>query len=86
MAYSVLLRRIAGPSEILRSNGWPLLAAMPMAAVILLTGSQPFLVSLAAGSVAYVVAVAGAGGGTGVRCGDRRRPARALAALVEPAR
>lgn len=85
LAYSVLLRRIAGPSEILRSNGWPLLAAVPMAAVILLTGSQPFLVSLAAGSVAYVVAVAALAVARASGA-DRRRPARALAALVEPAR
>lgn len=85
LVYAVLLRRISGPSEIIRSNGWPLLAAIPMAGAILLTRSEPFLVSLAAGTVAYVVGV-GVLALARARGEDRRRPARALAAFVEPAR
>jgi O-antigen/teichoic acid export membrane protein len=85
VAYAVLLHRISGPSEIIRSNGWPLLAAVPMAGAILLTRGEPFLLSLAAGTVAYVVAV-GALALARASGEDRRRPARALAALVEPAR
>ncbi len=84
LAYAVLLRRAAGGSEIIRANGWPLLGCVPMAVVILLTADQHVLVSAAAGAAAYTAAIvclallrAGA---------DRRRPARAMAALVRPAR
>jgi O-antigen/teichoic acid export membrane protein len=85
LAYALILRRAAGPSELFRSHGWPLLACVPMAAVLLVTRDQPWLVSAAAGAVAYVVAVAGL---AVLRApgADRRRPARALAALLEPAR
>jgi O-antigen/teichoic acid export membrane protein len=84
VAYAVLLHRVAGRSELVRSNLWPLLASVPMAAVILLTSEQHLLVSAVAGIAAYAAAV-------GVLAlvkapGDRRRPAAALAALVRPAR
>lgn len=85
VAYAVLLRRISGPSELIRSNGWPLLAAVPMAGAILLTRNEPFLISLAAGTAAYVVAL-GALACARASGEDRRSPARALAAFVEPAR
>jgi len=85
VAYATLLRRAAGRSELFRSNGWPLLACAPMAAAILLTGHLPFLVSAAAGVLAYAAGVAGAAafrsrGAAGLR------PVRALAALAEPTR
>jgi O-antigen/teichoic acid export membrane protein len=83
VAYAVLLRQAAGPSELFRANGWPLLAAVPMAAAILLTAHQPFLVSLAAGCIAYPVALAGLA--LARSRGDRPvRPGRAIAALVQP--
>jgi O-antigen/teichoic acid export membrane protein len=84
VAYAVLLRRVTGRSELLRSNGWPLLATVPMAAVILLTREQHVLVSAAAGVVVYAAAVVGLALIMG--WGDRRRPARMLSALVRPAR
>ena len=84
VAYAVLLRRAAGPSEILRANGWPLLACLPMAAAVLLTAEQHVLVSAAAGAAAYAAAVVSL---ALLRAGaDRRRPTRALAVLVRPAR
>lgn len=85
VAYAVLLRRTAGRSQLLRANGWPLLASVPMAAVILLTAGQHVLVSVVAGAAVYGATVAGlallkAGG-------DRRGPpSRALAVLVSPTR
>jgi O-antigen/teichoic acid export membrane protein len=85
VAYAVILRRVAGPSELVRSQGWPLLACVPMSAAILLTAGQHVLVSAVAGVVAYAAAVAGL---AFLRAGteDRRRPVRALTALVQPAR
>ena len=85
VAYAVLLRRVAGPSELVRSNGWPLLACVPMAGAILLTADQHVLVSAVAGVLAYAAAVAGL---AFVRAdaADRRRPVRALALLAQPAR
>ena len=50
VAYAVILRRVAGRSEILRANGWPLLASAPMGAIVLLTAEQHVLVSAAAGA------------------------------------
>ncbi|RBY93951.1 hypothetical protein DQ244_00830 [Blastococcus sp. TBT05-19] len=84
VAYAVLLRRVAGRSELFRANGWPLLAVVPMAGAIVLTADLHVLVSLAAGLAAYGAAVAliAALRGGGV---SRKRPARALAALVQPA-
>jgi O-antigen/teichoic acid export membrane protein len=85
VAYALILRRAAGRSELFRSNGWPLLACGPMTAAILLTAHQHVVVSAAAGAVAYAVVV----GGIALlrtKGNDRRRPARALAQLVEPAR
>jgi O-antigen/teichoic acid export membrane protein len=85
IAYASILRRAVGRSELFRSNLRPLLASVPMTAAILLTGHQHLLVSAAAGIVAYVAAVAGLA--LLMTDGDgRRRPSRALAALVEPAR
>ncbi|MGY1681896.1 flippase [Geodermatophilus sp. SYSU D01176] len=82
--YAVLLRRAAGRSELLRSHVVPLLACVPMAAVILLTGGQHVLVSAAAALLAYGLAVAVM---AAIRApADRRRPIRALAVLVRPAR
>ena len=84
VAYAVLLRRVAGASEILRANGWPLLACVPMAAVVLLTDEQSLLVSAAAGAAVYTVVIVAL---ALLRAGaDRRRPISALAALVRPAR
>lgn len=84
VAYAVLLRRVAGRSELLRANGWPLLACVPMGAAVLLTAEQHVLVSAAAGAVAYGAAIACL---AFLRAGaDRRRPTRALADLVRPAR
>jgi O-antigen/teichoic acid export membrane protein len=84
VAYAVLLRRAAGRSQLLRANGWPLLASAPMGAVILLTAGQHVLVSAAAGAAVYAAAV---GCLALLRArGERRRPARALAALVSPTR
>ncbi|MGY1620131.1 flippase [Geodermatophilus sp. SYSU D00691] len=82
VAYAVLLRRATGRSQILRSNGWPLLASLPMAGALLLTAGQPLPVSAAAGAAAYGAAVLGialvrARGG---------RPGPALAALVRTRR
>jgi O-antigen/teichoic acid export membrane protein len=84
IAYAVLLRRAAGRSELFRSNAWPFVATLPMAAVILLTDEQHVLVSAGAGLLVYaagvaVVALARAGS-------DRRRPAGLVAALVRPVR
>jgi O-antigen/teichoic acid export membrane protein len=84
VAYALILRRAVGRSELFRSNGWPLLATLPMAAVILLTRGQHVLVSLVAGVAVYGTAVATLA--LLKATGDRRRPARALAALVGPAR
>ncbi|MDK3257095.1 flippase [Blastococcus capsensis] len=84
VAYAVLLRRAAGRSELLRSQLWPVVGTLPMAAVILLTREQHVLVSAAAGIVAYALAVAAVA--LVKASGDRRRPARVLAALVRPAR
>lgn len=84
VAYAVLLRRVAGRSELLRSNFWPVLASVPMAAVILLTREENVLVSAAAGIAVYAAAVTALALVKGA--GDRRRPAAALAALVRPAR
>jgi O-antigen/teichoic acid export membrane protein len=83
LAYAAILRRVAGPSELFRSNGWPLLASVPMAGAIMATAGLPFLVSVASGSIAYVLALAGAAllksrGKGGLRPG--------LAALVQPTR
>jgi O-antigen/teichoic acid export membrane protein len=84
VAYALLMRREAGRSELVRSNVWPLLACLPMAAVVLLTGGQHLLVSAAAGALTYAAAVAGL---ALLRSpADRRRPARAVRALVRPAR
>ena len=85
VAYAVLLRQAAGRSQLLRANGWPLLASVPMAAVILLTADQHVLVSAAAGAAVYAAAVVGL---ALLRArGDRHvRPAQALAALVSPTR
>jgi O-antigen/teichoic acid export membrane protein len=85
VAYATLQRRAAGPSELFRSNGWPLLACVPMAAAIVATRDLPFLVSAAAGFLAYAVAVAGAAAFRSRGSGGLR-PVRALAALVEPTR
>jgi O-antigen/teichoic acid export membrane protein len=84
LAYATLLRRVSGGSELLRSNGWPLVAALPMAAVVLLTADQPVFVSAAAGAVTYALAVAVL---ALLRSpAYRRRPARAFSALVRPGR
>jgi O-antigen/teichoic acid export membrane protein len=83
VAYAALLRRAAGRSELLRSNVGPLLASVPMAAVIVLTREQHVLVSAVAGAAAYVAVVAVL---AVVRAGGRLRPAIALGALVRPSR
>jgi hypothetical protein len=85
MAYALVLRRVSGPSELFRSHAWPLLACVPMAAVLLLTRHQLWPVSVVAGSAAYLVAVAALAVLRAPRA-DRRKPVRALAALLEPAR
>jgi O-antigen/teichoic acid export membrane protein len=85
VAYASSLRKVTGRSELLRAHGWPLLASLPMAAAILLTHGQPWLVSVAAGGLAYVAAVA-ALAALRAHGADRRRPVRALALLLEPAR
>ena len=84
-AYAVALRRAAGPSQVFRANGWPLLAAMPMGAAIILTRHESWPVSALAGSLAYGLAVA-ALAVMHARGKDRRRPIRALAVLLQPAR
>ncbi|MGY1779694.1 flippase [Geodermatophilus sp. SYSU D01036] len=81
-AYAVLLRRATGPSQILRSNAWPLLASAPMAAVLVGTAGRPLLVSVAAGAAVYAASVLVL---AVLRARDRR-PARALAGLVTPSR
>jgi O-antigen/teichoic acid export membrane protein len=85
IVYAIILRKVTGPSELLRSNAWPLLAAVPMAVVILLTSHLPFLASAVSAVLAYAAAVAALAlmRATG---DNRRRPGRALAALVEPPR
>jgi len=85
LAYALILRSATGPSELFRAHSWPLLACLPMCAAILLTRHDPLLVSVAAGSVAYAAGVAGIAL-LRARGPDRRRPGRALAALVEPTR
>jgi O-antigen/teichoic acid export membrane protein len=85
VAYALILRRATGPSELFRSHAWPLVACVPMAAVLLLTRHQPWPVSVVAGSVAYVAAVAALAVLRAPRA-DRRKPVRALTALLEPAR
>jgi O-antigen/teichoic acid export membrane protein len=85
MAYALILRRATGPSELFRAHVWPLVACVPMAAVLLLTRHEPWPVSAAAGSICYAVAVGGLALLRAPRA-DRRRPVRALAALLEPAR
>jgi O-antigen/teichoic acid export membrane protein len=84
-AYALILRRGTGPSELFRSHAWPLLASLPMAAVILLTRHQAWLISAVAGGLAYVAAIAVV---SVLRASgrDRRRPVRALAAILEPGR
>ncbi len=81
-AYAVLLRRATGPSQLLRSNAWPLLASAPMAAVLVATAGRPLPVTVAAGAVVYGVAVLAL---ALLRARDRR-PVRALTALVTPTR
>ena len=85
VAYAILLRRVAGPSELVRSNGWPLLACVPMAGAILLTGGQHVLVSALAGVVVYAAAVAGLAF-LRADADARRRPVRALTLLAQPVR
>ncbi|SFL25673.1 flippase [Geodermatophilus ruber] len=84
VAYAVLLRRAAGRSELLRANGWPLLAGVPMGAAILLTAGQHVLVSAAVGAASYAAVIAALAMASVPR--DRRTPGRALTALVSPAR
>ena len=67
VAYAVLLRQVAGRSQLLRANGWPLLASVPMAAVILLTADRHVLVSAVAGAAVYGAAVAVARAAAGPR-------------------
>ena len=82
VAFAVLLRRVVGRSQLVRANGWPLLASVPMGAVLLATAGQHVLVSALAGAAVYAGAVAGL---AALRAGPgRRRPGRALAALVSP--
>jgi O-antigen/teichoic acid export membrane protein len=81
VAFALLLRRVAGRSQLVRAHGWPLLASVPMGAVLLLTSDAHLLVSVAAGTLVYAGAVVGL---AALRARDGRRPARALAALVRP--
>lgn len=85
VAYALSLRKATGRSELFRAHGWPLLACVPLAAGILLTRHQPWLVSVAAGTAGYGLAVA-ALAALRSRGSRRRSPVRALAALLEPAR
>jgi O-antigen/teichoic acid export membrane protein len=85
LAYALILRRATGPSQLFRSQGWPLLACAPMAAVILLTRDAPWLVSAVAGAAAYGVAICGLAFLRAPKQ-DRTRPVRAFAALLEPSR
>jgi len=85
LAYALILRHVTGPSELVRANGWPLLACVPMAAVIVLTAHRHVVVSAAAGAVAYLLTLAAVALVRAPRV-DRWRPSRALALLVEPAR
>jgi O-antigen/teichoic acid export membrane protein len=83
IGYAWLQRRAAGRSQLLRSNGWPLVAGLPMAGAIILTSGQHVLVSAAVGLVVYAVAVCGL---ALLRSRGEHRPRRALVALVTPAR
>lgn len=84
VAYTVLLRRASGRSQLFRSHVGPLVACLPMAAVVLLTRHEHLLVSAAAGVASYVAAV---GLLAVLRSPEEaRHPARALSALVRPAR
>jgi O-antigen/teichoic acid export membrane protein len=84
VAYAVLLRRVVGRSEVLRSNVWPFLASVPMAAAVILTREQHVLVSAVAGIAIYAAAVTMQA--LMKARGDRLRLAAALAALVRPDR
>jgi hypothetical protein len=82
VAFAVLLRRAVGRSQLVRAHGWPLLASVPMGAVLIATAGQHVLVSAVAGAAVYAAAVVGL---AALRAGPgRRRPDRALAALVSP--
>jgi O-antigen/teichoic acid export membrane protein len=85
IAYGLILRRVTGPSELFRAHFWPSLACLPLAAAVLLTGRQAWLVSVVAGALAYAVGllVLAALRAPGTA---RRNPVRAVATLLEPAR
>jgi O-antigen/teichoic acid export membrane protein len=83
-AYAFLMRRAAGRSELLRANGWPLLAVVPMAAVILATSGTHMLVSAVLGFAAYGAAVAVLA--LLRSCEQPFSPGRALTRLVRPRR
>lgn len=83
VGYAVLLRQVAGRSDLLRSVGLPGVATIPMGLAILGTRNGGFLVSVAAGAAVYAAAVAAL---ALVRAptATRRRPGAVMASLVRP--
>ncbi len=84
VAYGLLLRQVAGRSDLLSSLSLPGLATLPMGAAIVAMRGNGLVVSIAVGAAVYVVAIAGlammqATGST------RRRPRALMASLVRPA-
>jgi O-antigen/teichoic acid export membrane protein len=83
VAYAVLLRQVAGPSDLLRSLSLPGVATIPMGVAVLATRNGGFLVSAAAGAAVYAVAVAALALLRTPRA-TRRRPGAVMANLVRP--
>jgi O-antigen/teichoic acid export membrane protein len=83
VVYAVLLRRVAGRSDLLRSLSLPTAAVVPMGAVLLATRSEGLLTSAAAGAAVYAVGVAAIAVARTPRA-TRRRPSSVMSSLVRP--
>jgi O-antigen/teichoic acid export membrane protein len=85
IAYSLILRRVTGPFEFQRAHAWPALGCIPLAGAVLLTRGHPWPLAVAAGAVAYGVAILLLAL-FHARASGHRSPLRALATLLEPSR
>ena len=83
VAYAILLRQVAGRSDLLRSLNLPGAATVPMGVAVLATRTSGFLVSAAAGAAVYALAVVALALLRTPRA-TRRRPGAVMANLVRP--